>query len=189
MADDRLRDEVATALVVERAVWHSETASTGRLVVEDAQTRLQRAIERVGRSGDLDAILGAERDILDNEREHFANSPEMRGSLDTALAEFEVLSGMVERVRDPLAYRAVDEVHRLPRNRVSGVPRDEARRVLDSHRARLSNLQRARSGDLEKSILAARQSNIAQAKRLYADLQHAALEVARPASPSPEPAP
>jgi len=141
------------------------------------RTRLEEALESVGRSGDIGAILETERKVLEDDRIHRANSKAMASSLDAALAEHAAAVLLLARVRDPDDYRAIDEAHSLPRNRVGGLPRDEARQFFRSHGARLLNLDKAALGDEEKRLIGLRRRNLRTAERLYAALQHKALGI------------
>ena len=101
----------------------------------------------------------------------------MRTSLETSLAEHAVATRMLDRVRDPAAYREVDANFSLPRNRTGGVPRDEARQFFRSHAARLLNQDKSRLDESEKRVLDERRSNMRHAEKLYVALQERALGI------------
>lgn len=132
-------------------------------------------VKQVGQSGDLDAILTVERSFLENDLERHANSPAMEGSLTAALAELGSAEKHVGLVRDPKAYRAVDEAHSLPKNRKGALPHDEARQFFAAHAARLLNQDKSRLDPEEKAVLDARKQTMRTAEKVYTALQRKAL--------------
>ncbi|MDE0156993.1 MAG: hypothetical protein OXI88_22525 [Gammaproteobacteria bacterium] len=68
------------------------------------------------------------------------------------------------------------------RNRIGGLPRDEARQFLKSHRSRLENLEKARLMGIDKALIGVRKKNLAMASASYIELQEIAL-----VDPEPEP--
>ena len=150
-------------------------------MLHDAQRKLRQALQKVGASGDLETILLAEELILENEREHYADTSSMVSSLNNALFEIEVALELVNTVQDPDAYKAVADSHNLPRNRIGGLPRDEAKQFFKSHRSRLENLEKARSMGMDKALIGIRKKNLAKAGVGYIELQQNAL-----ADPEPE---
>ena len=132
----------------------------------------------LGEDGDVAAILEAERALLSDEYERFANTPTMKRSLEVALEEVGAALDMVELVEDPLAYRSrVDETHRVRKHRIGDVPRDDARMFFRGHLSRLGNLMKARGTDAEKAVLAARSISMRAAERLYDSRQREALGI------------
>ncbi len=101
----------------------------------------------------------------------------MRTSLDTSLSEHAVATRMLDRVRDPAEYRKIDATFSLSRNRIRGVPRDEARQFFRSHAARLLNQDKSRLDESEKRVLDKRRLNMRHAEKLYTALQERALGV------------
>lgn len=172
--------EVLDALMMERAGLAASAREAGRRLAAEAQVLLRNAVRKVGRDGDLEAILEVERVVLVNERKSYANSSAMAKSLDTALSELDVAAKLATTVRDPEAYRAVDAAHELPRNRRGGLPRDEAQQFFGSHGTRLGNLDRGRLADAERRVLGARRANLRDAKAIYTALQHSALGIEPP---------
>ena len=142
-----------------------------------SRVSIEKHLDDALRSEDVDRILGVEKIVLQNELQRHANSQAMRTSLEASLAEHAVAAGMLETVRDPGAYRQVNAAHRLPRNRIGGVPRDEARQFFRSHAARLLNLDKSRLDESEKRVLDKRRLNMRHAEKLYAALQERALGI------------
>ena len=89
----------------------------------------------------------------------------MRTSLETSIAELGVATRMVGRVSDRAAYREFSEGFSLPRNRIGGVPRDEARQFFRSHAARLLNRDKSRLDESEKRVLDRRRLNMRHAEK------------------------
>ena len=153
-----------------------ESGDAGR--VATAETELAAAVVSVRERGDVAAILEAERVLLRDEYDRFANTPTMKGSLEAALDEVNAALAMVKLVDDPPAYRSrVDETHRVRKHRIGDVPRDDARMFFRGHRSRLGNLMKARGTDEEKAVLAARSASMRAAEKTYESLQHEALGI------------
>lgn len=165
--------QVAVGVAVEE-LRESEAARRLALLEEDLET----AVVALRESGDVAAILQAERALLGDEYERFANTPTMRGSLEVALDEVDAALDMVRLVVDPVAYRSrVDQTHRVRKHRIGDVPRDDARMFFRGHRSRLDNLMKARGTDEEKAVLAARGASMRAAETVYESLQREALGI------------
>ena len=176
MPDDALLEDVKKRLAAEQVAYHDVMEHGGAIsVLHDAQRKLRQALQKVGASGDLETILLAEELILENEREHYADTSSMVSSLNNALFEIEVALELVNTVQDPDAYKAVADSHKLPRNRIGGLPRDEAKQFFKSHRSRLENLEKARSIGMDKALIGIRKKNLAKAGVGYTELQQNAL--------------
>lgn len=128
-------------------------------------------IKAVKATNDIDKMIQAEKDILENELEEHANSPAMTSSLTAALREMEVIQKHLSIVDDPIKYSAVDSSYTLPKNRQKGLPLDEARQGFNSHFARLVNADKSRSDDIDKKIISARKTMFNTAKKLYMQKQ------------------
>jgi hypothetical protein len=132
-------------------------------------------VRSAGKAGDIDFILAVERKLLENDLDRHANSPAMANSLKTALSDMSIVEKHLALVRDPIAYRVIDEGHSRPKNRVGGVPKDEARQFFHSHATRLLNLDRSRLSPEEKQLLDQRKVNMRAATGLYEGLQRDAM--------------
>lgn len=176
MPDNALLEDVKTSLAEEQTIYLDVMEHGGPIgVLHEAQRRFSEDLQKVGASGELETILFAEELILENERAHYADTPAMESSLDNALFEIDVALELVGKVQDPEAYRTVDDSHKLPKNRIGGLPRDEARQFFKSHRSRLENLEKARSMGMDKALIEVRKKNLAVASAGYIELQQTAL--------------
>lgn len=183
MPAQNLPDDIAELLAAEQVSYKEVMEHEGPIsVLHDVQRRLSQALQKAGASGDLETTLLVEKLILKNERDHYADTPAMESSLDNALFEIEVALELVNTVRDPVAYTAIADSHKLPRNRIGGLPRDEARQFFKSHRSRLENLDKARLMGIDKALIGVRKKNLAMASASYIELQEIAL-----VGPEPEP--
>lgn len=132
-------------------------------------------VQEARKSGDLETILAVERRFLENDRAEYVSSRAMRSSLDVALAELKIAERHIELVKDPAQYRLIDEAHSLPKRRVGGLPKDEARLFFGSHATRLLNQDKSRLDRQEKQIIEARKQNMRAGARLYEARQRQAL--------------
>ncbi len=144
-------------------------------VLSDRQTRLRTSLAALGKSGDIDRIMLAERVILNTELVDHGNSRAMRTSLGNALIEHDAAVRMMEAVRDPERYKTVASTLTTPKNRVGGLPKDQARQYFKSQNARLLNLDKARLSVTEKAVLNERRGNLRIAEKGYTALQRKAL--------------
>jgi hypothetical protein len=149
-------------------------ASTAQQVAA-SRNDIHAYVKQIGKSGDLDLILAAERNFLQNDLDRHSTSPGMASSLKIALSGMAIAEKHIVMVRNPAAYRVIDEGHSLPKNRIGGVPKDEARQFFSSHATRLLNLDRSRLSPEEKLLLDQRKTNMRTATGLYETLQRDAL--------------
>ena len=175
--------EFQDALVVEFESV-SDLGAPGALDQHKTARSKQRDIFcAIGGDGGLEDILAAEKNLLAFELTHYANSKAMKGSLTEALTDLAIAQKLVATVHDPSAYRAIDLGHARGKNRLNGLPRDEARQFFRSHRTRLLNLDKGRLDKLDKQIIDTRRANMRTAETSYITLQQAALGLA----PDPPP--
>ena len=166
--ENALLEDVEKRLTAEQVAYLDVMEHGGSIsVFHDAQRKLMQALQNVGASAELETILLAEELILKNERRLYADTSAMESSLDNALFEIQVALELVNKVQDPKAYGVVADSHKLPRNRIGGLPRDEARQFFKSHRSRLENL--------DKALIGVRKQNLAMAGAGYIKLQENAL--------------
>ena len=149
-----------------------------------ARSKQRDLFRAIGGNGSLEDILTAERNLLAFERTHYANSKAMSGSLTDALTDLGIAQKLTSTIHDPSAYSAIDRSHAREKNRLNGLPRDEARQFFKSHRTRLLNLDKGRLDKLDKQIIDARRANMRTAEKSYIALQQAALGIA-PDPPAP----
>jgi hypothetical protein len=136
---------------------------------------LLKRVKEMGRSSDLATIVVAEKLLVKNDLDRYANSTDMKTSLTGALEDFDRIERHMTWVADPAQYRRVNEAYDKDKNRVNGVPKDEARQAFSSHITRLGNLHKSRLVDEEKAILDARRSNMATGAKLYEQMQAKAI--------------
>ncbi|AQX31533.1 hypothetical protein [Bartonella schoenbuchensis] len=145
--------------------------------LHDVRKDLCNYIRNVGQSRDLSLLLNTEYSIVDNDLSRYANSPEMKSSLKTALTEINVVKEHTVIVADPTQYQLINKAHSLSKNRKNGLPYDEARQAMASHYTRLGNLNKSRLTSVEKSIIDARRDNMKVMCRLYEQMQAKALGI------------
>lgn len=140
--------------------------------LQAAQNSLLHKLQAVGATKDLDALLLAEKLILNNEKEFYADTPVMESSLSHALTEINAALTLVGKVREPGLYKSVtDDYYQTIKNRIGGLPKDEARQFFRSHHSRLTNHEKSRLSDDDKQLIRARKANLNQAKANYVELQ------------------
>ena len=172
---------VAPSTVLESLLSHEyvcfQEANESRPVqnLRKARRRLLAHVREVVQGGDLEQIVATEKFIVEGDLSRYANSKAMISSLKNALVEIAAIERHIDIVKNPASYRAVDHVHRLPRNRKADLPFDEARQALASHRARLANMDKSRLTDEEKELVDARRDAVQSAEKQYIELQEQAL--------------
>jgi len=139
--------------------------------------KLLASIRQATASQNLALIIAVEKDILLYDLEHYANSHAMIASLQTALDELQAVEHHLALVADANAYRIVNQAHSLRKKRKGGLPFDDARQALASHRTRLANLDKSRLEEDEKQIIDARKFAMDAAQKLYIAQQLDALGV------------
>ena len=162
-----LSEKVLGSWVVSEAIQQSVSAQARG----GAQAKVAQAVDRLRDTGDIDNMLAGELQILEHERQHYANTPIMVTSLDAAIKECSQTIVMLDVIRDPVAYRNLDKTHQHPGSRVGDVPNDDARRFFSGQRQRLQSLGKAVGTDEDKKVLKARLRNIERVALLYKAMQ------------------
>ena len=161
LPDNPLLDDVFRRLFAEQVVYLDVMEKEGSIKsLHAVQDKLIQALQKVGASGELETILRGEQLILKNEREHYASKHLMKASLDSALLEMEVTLELVNTVQSPEAYRSIADGHKLPKNRIGNLPKDEARQFFKSHRSRLENSEKYRTMGLEEELTEVRKTTL-----------------------------
>ncbi|GHU05410.1 hypothetical protein FACS1894158_08130 [Betaproteobacteria bacterium] len=157
------------------------------LVVEQGKTHIAKSLaatrqkvlsnlQNIGKSGNLETIIVAEKSFVENDLKEYANSKNMASSLATAQKELEAMETNIGLVGDSKRYKEIDTSHVQPKVRDShDLPLDSARIAFRSHHARLVNYDKTKSDDHEKAIIQARRQNIKTAEKLYIERQEKAL--------------
>ncbi len=155
---------------------HAQTPAAQNLRI--LRTRFRGHLKNIGTAGNLEEILGSERVILIMDRYYCANQKTAVSSAENALAGIHSAGRMLDRVRDRALYKkVVDAYFTLPKNRISGLPLDEARQHFRSHRLRLLNLLRTYLDRWQVMMIDERRRNLRIAEKLYIELQRNALGV------------
>jgi len=167
-----------TQLLVEESFRINEINQTIEAKnLSDTRKKLLDGLKTFGKSNNTKLLVELEKQILQIDLTHHANSTAMKGSLKTAINELDIILRHLKVIENPEAYKAVDEAYRLPKNRQNGLPVDEARQAFKSHFARLVNLDKSRLNDEEKRIIDVRKANINVAKKLYIEKQQQVLGI------------
>jgi len=165
------------SMAAEHASFEMKEQTPAAQIHKTAQDNNLQAVKSIGRSGDHQIILTAEKALLINELRLYGNSPGMKSSLRAALQDLELADKHTEIVKDPKRYAELNELFQRPKNRRGGLPYDEARQFFSSHNTRLLNLDRSRLSETEKKTINARRSNIRVAELAYIALQQKALGI------------
>jgi hypothetical protein len=170
------KEKLSRYLDQEGTLEHALRATGLAQKIGNVQEKQAELVRHVAKSGDLELMINCEKDILNNERQKYANSGQMFRVLTEAIKDMEKIEQYMERVADPKKYKIVDDAHSTPESRGrDGLPFDEARHALSAHYLRLSDQLMARSGVPAKRVVMARRDAMLKAADLYADLQTKAL--------------
>lgn len=160
----------------ERASYVEHSLSLTKAIYQGSQIELLSTLKKIGKLGEVGMILQAERSLIENEREFYGNTPPMKKSLDNALSELNGAEITFAKIHIPKQYRKeVNDGYVSHKSRHLGLPLDETRQFLKSHKARLLNLDKSRLDKGEKDVIEARRSNLRIAEANYIDLQIHAL--------------
>lgn len=168
---------INTKLLDERAKYVRTERTPEAEKLRKAQMGIFKTIKEIGETGDIAIILTTEKTILTNELRLYGNSPGMKSSLESALLDLGQAEKHLDLVQDPKRYKELNELIQRPKNRVGGVPKDEARQFFEAQNKRLLNQDRSRLTDTEKKTLDARRDNLYKAKNQYIVHQHKALGI------------
>lgn len=183
MTDDKAIGRLGRLFLQEKTlVAERDLTPTAQRLIQSRKA-IATHLQTIGKRGDLDLILAAERHFLENDLAEYSNSKAMKDSLNKALLELGAAEKLLPTVRDLAAYRAIDEAHSLPKNRSphrleNSVPYDEARQFFSSHDTRLVNMDKSRLAAEEKQIVEARKLNMRAAEKIYTRFQQQALGLA-----------
>ena len=164
-----------TTMSAEYMAFETKELSPTAQIHKSAQEHNFNAVAAIGRSGDLQTLLTAERALLTNELERYGNSSGMKSSLGSALEEIKQAEKMHNIAQNKDRYREVDELYQRPKNRRRGLPYDEARQFFNAHNTRLLNQDRSRLSETDKKTLNARRPNMRIAEKASIAHQQKAL--------------
>ncbi len=135
-------------------------------------------LKDVKKTQDPALILAVEKSALRVNLIRYANSAEMKSSLETALTELEIAQEALQVVQDPEKYQVLKRALG-PKNIQKGLPLDGFRTFETSHRTRLANLLKATGSIPEKSLIRQRIDNLKAAREVYIAMQQKALGMER----------
>ena len=124
---------------------------------------------------DIDLILLIERIFLTWELGCLAEMPRKVSSLNLALSQLDATMNLLRAIRETTTYQYAGLFFTLEKNRVHGMPKDEAQQFFSSHAKRLDNLGTGRWEGTEAELINGRISNIKVAQKEYTKLQVRAL--------------
>lgn len=175
---------VAPSPVLESLLSHEyicfQEANESRPVqnLRKARRQLLAHVREVVQRGNLAQLIAMEQSIVRGDLIRYANSQAMSRSLEAALEDIACIEKHMAIVTDKTAYQLVGKVYSRPKSRKNGLPFDEARQALASHRARLANMDKSRLADEEKELVDARRDAVASAEKQYIEWQEQALAAA-----------
>lgn len=143
-----------------------------------ARRQLLAHVREVVQRGNLAQLIAMEQSIVRGDLIRYANSQAMSRSLEAALEDIACIEKHMAIVTDKAAYQIVGKVYSRPKSRKNGLPFDEARQALASHRARLANMDKSRLADEEKELVDARRDAVSLAEKQYIEWQEQALAAA-----------
>ena len=98
-----------------------------------AAAAIRAELRKIGRGGDVRAIVAGERELTAHEREHRVTSKEQERFLERGLKAMDIALALIDKVQDSERYRGVAESFQTGRNRIDGLPNDEARQAFEVH--------------------------------------------------------
>lgn len=182
---ERLLPAIATALLAEK--WERQkleeaiAATPTQIMADEARKELQKEIEMVGLSNNIDLIVETEKHLLSDEMQNRVASVGQKTALEDALKDLDIAEDIIKKVRKPSSYRSVAadyrREHKLTQD-PKGRPRDQARQFFSSHERRLVRAMAAvGQGDVsQKDLLGARMANMRRGGRIYQGMQDDVLE-------------
>ena len=179
--DEPLREFEAALRDGEAAVTAIESSPAGE-EASRAYAALRAELHRIGRGDEVREIVAAERQVMAHEREHLVTSQQQADFLDRGIEAMDVALNLIDTAQgDPERYREIAASFQRPKNRIEGLPNDEARQALKAHAKELRAIHEAMPfgrgpfhEDLSR-LLEVRQANLRQADRLYTGLQRQTL--------------
>jgi len=141
--------------------------------------RLLEHLRELAQSDDLPLMIEVEKKIIEGDLSRYANSAAMASSLKAALEAMRVIAHHLTLIDDREKYRIVDQSHSMAKNRKAGLPFDEARQALASHLTRLLNLDKSRVDEMDKQLINARKTLMANAIERYTQRQAQILGIER----------
>ena len=162
----------------ESIVWDEfEASSSGKRltgVLRDARANFDFTDDPYNAGG----MTRLERGQLQIELKKFASDPAHQSSLKAGIQQMTIIERSLDLVQDHKAYQIIDKAFMLETSRRDGLPDDDARKAIRSHKTRLANINRTRMSKEERKVLKQRQKNMDRIEKIYIDLQKKALGIA-----------
>jgi hypothetical protein len=128
---------------------------------------------------DVNLSLNVESLVLHQELHLYANSPEEKNSIQTAITQLKDANKSLKAVQDHQGYKVAAETY--PTKRIqNGLPMDSFHEFLKIHSTRLSNRMAGRLSVPEKNILRQRKELLGVVREVYMDMQRQALGLEPP---------
>ncbi len=146
------------------------------VMVFKIQTSQAKLLENIRKTNDINLILGAEKSINSFYLEFYGNSQSMVASLNDTMEEILATEILIKILQDdPNDYWQINRSYTLAKNRINGLPKDEARQFFKGQAKRLFNMDKVHLGDTQKKIIEVRRNNIRELERVYEKMQYNAL--------------
>lgn len=175
MAKDGLTDNLGDQLLKVHTLRYKISKSPLIQKEKTATQNIASHLIKIRKTNDPALILKAERLILTDELEYRSNDPIQVSSLQASIESLDATIKLFEKVRDPQAYKSVDEEHSTRKRRSGGLPLDQAREFFLGHNARLMNLKKATLTEEDKNLLDIRRENIRTVAKTYVQEQKKTL--------------
>lgn len=136
-------------------------------------------LKEVKAAKDINVALGVEEMLLRQELTRYANSPEQRNSISTAIQQLQEAKQSLSVVQDHKGYQAATATY-SGKKKEGGLPLDSFREFLKSHNTRLTNRMTSPLSMPDKSILRQRKEILGIVKEVYIGMQRKALGMEAP---------
>lgn len=136
-------------------------------------------LKEVKATKNIHVALGVEEMMLRQELALYANSPEQRNSITTAIQQLQEAKQSLSVVQDTKVYQTATTTY-SGKKKKGGLPLDSFREFLKSHNTRLTNQMTSPLSMPEKSILRQRKEILGMVKEVYIGMQRMALGMETP---------
>ena len=162
----------------ESIVRNDLAASPDGMLLKDILRNSRANLDFTDEPDNADGMTRVERAQLQVELKKFANDPAQKSSLTAGIQQMTIIERSLDLVRDHKAYQIIDKAFMLETSRRDGLPDDDARKAIRSHKTRLANTNRTRMSKEERKVLKQRQKNMDLIEKIYINLQKKALGIA-----------
>ncbi len=177
-----LINELDNLLVDEKNARQSYNARAESI----AQKQMVKIIQAIGKTGDINLIMTAEKAINVHELEFYTNSKPMESSLKQTLTSINITNKCIDVIQNkPDEYKIRAQSYEETKNQLNGLPLDEARQFFKSQSARFVNMDKSPLSNDKKATIEARKFNVRLAGDIYIDLQKATLGLKNTIAPKP----